>query len=164
MMFVMSLSNDVTATQKTNPINPEVISQPSIICASTKDGHETKPVPKPEPKPETETFMANTVSTTVVDEECDVQSIISETANSNGCTINEIDTLLEIARCESIFNILAVSPNGECVGLFQLDSNKGTYAQRLDPYWNTVKAIEYMNVRYGSIGAAYDFRKSHNWY
>jgi hypothetical protein len=92
------------------------------------------------------------------------KSIINEVAVSMGCTQREIDLLLKIAFKESSYRCNAVSPNGDCVGYFQLDSDKGTLAQRLDPYWNTEKAISYMRDRYGSIEKAYLFRVAHNWY
>lgn len=91
-------------------------------------------------------------------------SIIVEAAVSAGCTQQEIDMLLYIAFKESSFCCDAVSPGGECIGFYQLSSDKGTLEQRLDPYWNTDRAIRYMKERYGSIRAAYSFRKAHNWY
>lgn len=92
------------------------------------------------------------------------RAIIHEVALANGCTQSEIDLLMKIADRESSFNPNAISPNGNCVGLFQLDSNKGPKNQRLDPFFNTAKAIEYMRVRYGSIERAYSFRQNNGWY
>lgn len=91
-------------------------------------------------------------------------SIIREVATSAGCTEQEIEMLKYIAFRESTFRTSAISPSGQCIGLFQLDSNKGTKAQRIDPYWNTARAISYMRERYGNISAAYSFRLTHNWY
>lgn len=101
---------------------------------------------------------------TVVSRPVDGRSIIQNVALSKGCTQSEVSSLLKIAEQESHFDIDAVNSNSNCVGLFQLDSNKGTFNQRVDPYWNTSKAIEYMKARYGSISAAYSFRENHNWY
>ena len=92
------------------------------------------------------------------------RAIIREVALINGCTQSEIDLLMKIADCESSFDPNAISPNGNCIGLFQLDSNKGPKSQRLDPRYNTAKAIEYMRARYKSIEGAYAFRVNNGWY
>lgn len=94
----------------------------------------------------------------------DPQMIIRQVAGSNGCNESEIKMLLEIALRESSFVVDAKSPSGSCVGLFQLSKDKGTYAQRVDPVWNTNTAISYMRDRYGSIEGAYKFRRANNWY
>lgn len=93
-----------------------------------------------------------------------VISIIREVAVSAGCTEQETEMLLFIASKESSLRPDAVNLGGQCIGLFQLDSNKGSRAQRIDPYWNTTKAISYMRERYGSISDAYSFRLANNWY
>lgn len=94
----------------------------------------------------------------------DPKVIITDVARSNGCTEAEIEMLQKIAFRESSYDPEARSRDGGCIGLFQLDSDKGTEAQRLDPYWNTKRAIDYMDDRYGSIAKAYAFRKVNNWY
>ncbi len=94
----------------------------------------------------------------------DPKMIIRQVAESNGCSEDETTMLLEIARRESSFVVDAKSPGGSCVGLFQLSKDKGSYAQRVDPVWNTNTAISYMRDRYGSIQGAYKFRRANNWY
>lgn len=96
--------------------------------------------------------------------ESEPQSIIREVALQNNCTQSDIDLLMTIADKESSFQSDAVNSSGDCVGLFQLDSNKGSMSQRLDPRYNTNKAIEYMRARYGSIEGAYNFRLVNHWY
>lgn len=93
-------------------------------------------------------------------------SIIREVAAQMGCTAAEINMLLYIAAHEAgpALNVNAVSETGKYVGLFQLGPHLGTYSQRIDPYWNTARAIKYMRGRYGSIAAAYQFKRKNGWY
>jgi len=90
--------------------------------------------------------------------------IIRTVASQQGCTGEETQMLLEIARKESTLRPNAVSKTGKYVGLFQLGPHLGSYEERIDPYWNTARAIRYMRGRYGSISAAYSFRAKNNWY
>ena len=90
--------------------------------------------------------------------------IIRQVAAQHGCSGEETRMLLDIAHHESTHRVNAVSATGKYVGLFQLGPHLGSYEQRLDPYWNTARAIRYMRGRYGSIAAAYHFRNANNWY
>jgi len=90
--------------------------------------------------------------------------VIRSVAREMGCTSKEIEMLLYIAKHESGLRCNAVSRTGKYVGLFQLGPHLGTYEQRIDPNWNTRRAIKYMRGRYGSIARAYAFKRSHGWY
>jgi len=74
--------------------------------------------------------------------------------------------MLELARRESTTgqNSRAYARGRECVGLFQLDSDKGSYANRCDNLWSADHAISYCRSRYGSPSKALADHKAKGWY
>ena len=87
------------------------------------------------------------------------------------CTLRHLgaaDTaaMLELAFRESGTgqNPRAYDRGRECVGLFQLDSHKGTYANRCDNLWSADKAIDYCRSRYGSPSKALSAHNAKGWY
>lgn len=92
--------------------------------------------------------------------------LIRSIAASRGLSESEAAGLVEIARRESTIgaNPEAYNSSRECVGLFQLDSDKGTTEQRLDDTWNTNRAIDYIEERYGSVEGAIAHSNAKGWY
>ena len=91
-------------------------------------------------------------------------AIIKLVASENKCTSQEIKMLLYVAKHESGYRVHARSRSGKYLGLFQLGPHLGSKAKRMDPAWNTKRAIRYMRGRYGSVAKAYRFKRAHGWY
>lgn len=95
-----------------------------------------------------------------------VADLIRSICTERGLSAAQGDIMVEIARRESTIgtNPRAYEVGRECVGLFQLDSNKGTYEQRCDNVWSTHKAIDYVIARYGSPEGALAHSNQKGWY
>lgn len=122
-----------------------------------------KPKPVAKPAAKTSTPAAKTSAPKATG---DAAAIIRAAAAAKGYGKADTDALLEIARRESTLgrDRTAYASGRECVGLFQLDSAKGSYANRLDDKWNTTAAIAYIERRYGSPVKALAAHDAKGWY
>lgn len=86
------------------------------------------------------------------------EDIIKLVAEKNN--FEDVQLLLDIARCESSMNYRAynVNKNGTIdMGLYEFNSIHGFGEKPLDPYWATQKAIDW--IRGGKLNAWYSSRK-----
>lgn len=92
--------------------------------------------------------------------------LIRSIAAAEGLSAADTAALIEIARRESTLgtNPKAYAAGRRCVGLYQLDAAKGSYAQRCDDAWSTRRAIRYMRSRYGSPAKALAAHNRQGWY
>jgi len=95
-----------------------------------------------------------------------VQALIRRVCAFRGLSARDTAAMLELAHRESTTgqNQKAYRKGRQCVGLFQLDSHKGSYAQRCDNAWSTGAAITYCKKRYGSPSKALSAHNAKNWY
>lgn len=92
--------------------------------------------------------------------------LITTVARGRGLSESDISMLLYIANKESTLgrNPAAYDSSRKYIGLFQLGPHLGSTEERLCDTWNTNRAISYIQRRYGSVGAAYQFHLRNNWY
>jgi len=87
--------------------------------------------------------------------------VLKEVAKKRGYSSKDISRLMRIAKRESHWGNRAA--NGPCKGMFQVNTHKpkSTWA---NPYWNTNRAISYIEKRYGSPAGAIRHIQRTGWY
>jgi hypothetical protein len=95
-----------------------------------------------------------------------VQSIIRYETLRAGYHLHDVTAMYILAERESTTgcNPRAYARGRQCVGLYQLDSGKGSYAQRVNDRWNTRRALAYIRGRYGNPQRALAHSYNTGWY
>ncbi len=89
------------------------------------------------------------------------QRALKSVAKKRGYSSKDISRLMRIAKRESHFGNRAV--NGPCKGMFQVNTKKPK-SKWANPYWNTYRAISYIEGRYGSPAGALRHIARTGWY
>jgi SLT domain-containing protein len=89
------------------------------------------------------------------------KKVIEKVAKARGYGPTKIKQLKWIAYRESRYRNTAT--NGPCKGMFQLATRQAK-SKWANPYWNTNRAITYIEKRYGSPARAISHIKRRGWY